>query len=100
MARPRNARSKKKANPAQEQGRPEVTDLLLGWKAGDSGKLPIGFGAPSTPEPAITGEVPILYAEDRHLVTIAPTGAGKGRGVIIPNLLRFEGSVIVIDPKG
>ena len=32
--------------------------------------------------------------------TIAPTGAGKGRGVIIPNLLRFEGSVIVIDPKG
>jgi type IV secretion system protein VirD4 len=33
-------------------------------------------------------------------VTIAPTGAGKGRGVIIPNLLRFEGSVIVIDPKG
>ena len=44
--------------------------------------------------------MPILYAEDRHLVTIAPTGAGKGRGVIIPNLLRFEGSVIVIDPKG
>jgi type IV secretion system protein VirD4 len=75
-------------------------DLLLGWQADDGRREPIGFAAPRAAEPIITGEVPLLYAEDRHLVTIAPTGAGKGRGVIIPNLLRFEGSVIVIDPKG
>lgn len=101
MTRARTTRSKKK--PVEASGaaaRPEVMDLLLGWKADDGGKLPMGFGAPRVAEPAIEGESPILYGEDRHLVTIAPTGAGKGRGVIIPNLLRFEGSVIVIDPKG
>lgn len=100
MARPRTTRSTRKPPVASEQGRPEVMDLLLGWKSDDNAKLPIGFGAPRAAEQAIAGEVPILYGEDRHLVTIAPTGAGKGRGVIIPNLLRFEGSVIVIDPKG
>ncbi|WP_405093548.1 type IV secretory system conjugative DNA transfer family protein [Micromonospora sp. NBC_01392] len=38
--------------------------------------------------------------DDSHLMTIAPTGAGKGRDVIIPNLLSYEGSVVVLDPKG
>jgi type IV secretion system protein VirD4 len=100
MARARSTSPKKKPAEAQGLARPEVMDLLLGWKSDDGKKDPIGFGAPRAPEAAIQGEVPILYGEDRHLVTIAPTGAGKGRGVIIPNLLRFEGSVIVIDPKG
>ncbi|MBI1252428.1 MAG: type IV secretion system DNA-binding domain-containing protein [Alphaproteobacteria bacterium] len=75
-------------------------DLLLGWNAGEAAREPVGFGAPrAMPAPA-AAEDPITYRDDRHLLTIAPTGAGKGRGVIIPNLLRFEGSVIVIDPKG
>lgn len=100
MARPKTTRSKKRPAAAPEQVRPEVTDILLGWKSGDNGKQTMGFGAPRLPEAMPEGEVPMLYGEDRHLVTIAPTGAGKGRGVIIPNLLRFEGSVIVIDPKG
>lgn len=100
MTRARTTRSRKKPSEASAAARPEVMDLLLGWKADDGGKLPMGFGAPRAAEPAVEGEAPILYGEDRHLVTIAPTGAGKGRSVIIPNLLRFEGSVIVIDPKG
>lgn len=105
MSRPRNARAKKRpvevqgAQPAAEKA-PEVMDLLLGWKAAEAARDPIGFSAPRVAVEAPPGESPILYGEDRHLVTIAPTGAGKGRGVIIPNLLRFEGSVIVIDPKG
>src|SRR5512147_874574 len=99
MSRPRNSGSKAKP-VASEQGRPEVMDLLLGWKAADRARSPIGFSAPSIIQDAPPGEAPILYGEDRHLLTIAPTGAGKGRGVIIPNLLRFEGSAIVIDPKG
>jgi type IV secretion system protein VirD4 len=100
MSRPRTTRARKKPVEAAAQGKPETMDLLLGWKSEDSGRGPMGFGAPKAQEAAIQGEIPILYGEDRHLVTIAPTGAGKGRGVIIPNLLRFEGSVIVIDPKG
>lgn len=43
---------------------------------------------------------PILYKGGGHLLTIAPTGAGKGVSAIIPALLQHQGSVIVIDPKG
>ena len=38
--------------------------------------------------------------DDRHLLTIAATGGGKGRTAIIPNLLLWKGSALVIDPKG
>jgi type IV secretion system protein VirD4 len=40
------------------------------------------------------------YTGDAHLITFAPTGAGKGVSVIIPTLLSYPGSMIVIDPKG
>ena len=43
---------------------------------------------------------PILMTGEGHLLTVAPTGAGKGTGCIIPALLRYEGPVVVIDPKG
>ena len=42
----------------------------------------------------------ISYKGDRHLLTVAPTRAGKGTTQIIPNLLTYEGSTLVIDPKG
>ena len=48
----------------------------------------------------VRGGVPIGVADDRHLITVAGSRAGKGRGVIIPNLLSYPGSMIVIDPKG
>jgi type IV secretory pathway TraG/TraD family ATPase VirD4 len=35
-----------------------------------------------------------------HMLTCAPTGAGKGVGCVIPNLLEYPGSAIVIDVKG
>ena len=38
--------------------------------------------------------------DDRHVVTIAGSRAGKSQTVIIPNLKRYRGSVVVIDPKG
>ena len=78
---------------------PGALDLLLGWRAAEAPRASIGFSPPRETE-LVADEQPILYGHDRHLLTIAPTGAGKGRGVIIPNLLRFEGSAIVIDPKG
>jgi type IV secretion system protein VirD4 len=36
----------------------------------------------------------------QHLVSIAPTRSGKGVSLIIPNLLTYRGSVLVVDPKG
>jgi type IV secretion system protein VirD4 len=43
-----------------------------------------------------------FYATDpeQHLITIAPTGAGKGVSCIIPTLLRYPGSCVVVDIKG
>lgn len=42
----------------------------------------------------------IRFNEKGHLLTFAPTGAGKGVGSIIPNLLTYPGSFVCIDPKG
>jgi type IV secretion system protein VirD4 len=39
-------------------------------------------------------------ADNRHLITVAGSRAGKGVSAILPNLLRYEGSVMVLDPKG
>lgn len=38
--------------------------------------------------------------DDRHHMLIAGSRAGKGRSVIINNLLHYRGSVLCIDPKG
>ncbi|AHB47709.1 conjugal transfer protein TraG [Hyphomicrobium nitrativorans NL23] len=38
--------------------------------------------------------------DDRHVVTVAGTRAGKSSTVLIPNLCRYPGSVLVLDPKG
>jgi len=35
-----------------------------------------------------------------HVMMVAPTRAGKGVGFVIPNLLSFAGSVVVLDVKG
>ncbi len=39
-------------------------------------------------------------SDDRHFITIATSRSGKGRSAVIPNLLTWPGSALVIDPKG
>lgn len=39
-------------------------------------------------------------ADNRHLLTIAGSRAGKGVSLIIPNLIHYKGSAVVVDPKG
>ena len=67
-------------------------DLPHAW-LGLSGRLWIGE--------ALDAEATTLgYTDDRHVALIAGTRGGKGAGVIVPNLCRWRGSCIVIDPKG
>ncbi len=76
--------------------------LLVGWSLESrQPRRPIGFTYGNPLKIPATGYLdPILLNGEGHLMTIAPTGAGKGTGCIIPALLRYPGPVIVIDPKG
>lgn len=42
----------------------------------------------------------LTYSGKRHCMVVAPQGAGKGVGFVIPNLICYPGSMLVIDPKG
>lgn len=43
---------------------------------------------------------PVGIDSDRHAITIAGSRAGKGAGLMIPNLRRWPHNALVIDPKG
>lgn len=42
----------------------------------------------------------LWYRGDGHTMIIAPPGSGKGQGFVLPNLLTYPGSMLVVDPKG
>lgn len=44
--------------------------------------------------------IPICTTPEHHTLIVARTRTGKGTRVIIPTLLRYSGSMVVIDPKG
>lgn len=64
-------------------GGPAGGGLLVGMTHGDNRGRPF-----------------VTYRQDKHLLTVAPTRSGKGVGCIVPNLLSYPGSVVVVDPKG
>jgi type IV secretion system protein VirD4 len=43
---------------------------------------------------------PVCSTPEHHTLIVARTRTGKGTRVIVPTLLRYGGSVFVIDPKG
>ena len=74
--------------------------LPLGW-ALDRAKHVVGFAChPPAAASAPDGDALLSDATESHAAIIAPTGAGKGRSVLIPWLLSYRGSTIVVDPKG
>lgn len=64
----------------------------------ERGKIVLGAAPTANPNGAETQLIAIR--DNRHLMTVAGSRAGKGTSVIIPNLLTYPGSVVVIDPKG
>src|SRR4051812_19728365 len=59
--------------------------VFLGWE-GTAHKPTLGFKSGPAHVPASQA---VSYAGDGHLLTVAPTGAGKGVGAIIPALLTY-----------
>lgn len=43
---------------------------------------------------------PVFTSPEAHTLIMAPTRTGKGTRIIQPSLLAYQGSMIVIDPKG
>jgi len=70
--------------------------LLLGWEdsppPGNSG---FARQAASSPQ----GGKAVVYDGDAPVITLAPTGSGKGRGALIPNALIHDGQLVAVDPK-
>ncbi len=75
--------------------------LLVGWSLEGAPRKPL-IGFTHTAREGVGSQFlePILHTGEGHLITVAPTGAGKGVGCIIPALLRYRGPLVVIDPKG
>ena len=68
-------------------------DLWLGWGSVEGD----GFGFAATMQSKCKRL--IRFGKDSHLITFAPTGSGKGTGAVIPNLLQYPGSAVVLDLK-
>jgi type IV secretion system protein VirD4 len=89
--------------PAARFADPELvrTDSLAAWKPG---KLFLGLlggrVTGSIPDHHIMGGHAVGVADNRHICTFAGSRSGKGRAVIVPNMLHYPGSVLATDPKG
>ena len=61
----------------------------------------VNFGKSSRPDiPADAPGAPVTSSPETHTLIVARTRAGKGTRVIVPTLLNYTGSMLVIDPKG
>ena len=75
----------------------DLAPMLKGRDAFAENGSSILLGGFEDPE---TSRVDFLHWDDvGHLLTVAPTRAGKAVTTIVPNLLRYRGSAVVIDPK-
>lgn len=75
-----------------------MSQLVWGWSQ-LALRPKIGF-APSIVSPAAVGRQLITDQGESHAIVFAPTGGGKGRNILIPNLLQWDGPMIAVDIKG
>jgi type IV secretion system protein VirD4 len=87
---------------------PDGTPTTHGSAYFGTAAIAAGHLAPAAPADAfVLGVIPnaprngdARFRQDGHILTCAPTGAGKGVGGVIPNLLDYPGSAFVLDFKG
>lgn len=92
------------APPDARFARPDVIRKSpdLAWQAG---KLFLGvidgeMKQDAQGRPCVAGGHAVGILDDRHMMTIAGSRAGKGRACILPNMLHYPGSVLATDTKG
>lgn len=75
-----------------------VWGVAMGFKFTDAGRYPYEPGGFFLGVDDYGREVGIR--SDRHLITVAGARSGKGAALIVPNLKRWPGACVVVDPKG
>ena len=61
----------------------------------------VHFGKSSHPDSApILPGIPVTSLPEAHTLIVSRTRGGKGTTVLVPTLLRYASSMLVIDPKG
>lgn len=79
----------------------DVSDAYGTAEWGEPTELALTGGVLVGRAPGSADARPLLrYDGGGHCLTLAPSRAGKGVGVIVPNLLTYSGSVLVTDLKG
>lgn len=83
-------------------GSARYADLRTDPPEGDTG---VFFGKSSHPDlggvpPADQPGAPVFSKPENHTLIVARTRTGKGTRIIVPTLLDYDGSAVVIDPKG
>lgn len=83
-------------------GSARYADLRTDPPEGDTG---VFFGKSSHPDlggvpPADQAGGPVFSKPENHTLIVARTRTGKGTRIIVPTLLDYDGSAVVIDPKG
>lgn len=73
--------------------------LILGWPDATENTSRIGFRPAAKLQRKTDAPVRANNGES-HWLCAAPTGAGKTRGFVIPQLLDYPGSAVVVDVKG
>lgn len=76
-----------------------MSKLILGWQD-STPRRSAGFQAWPQGEARCAARNLIEDDSEAHVLVTGPTGAGKGRSLIIPNLLQWKSSAIVVDVKG
>jgi type IV secretory pathway TraG/TraD family ATPase VirD4 len=74
------------------------SDMLAARRARQKADVPRGFALGRAFDAPRRADPRLFY--QGHVLTVAPTGKGKGVGAVIPNLLAYEGSAVVLDIKG
>lgn len=75
------------------------------WMTADDVRASPTFSAAATAPGLLIGHdpaggAPIYYSGHESLITIGGPGSGKSQSQVIPNLLTFPGSAVVLDVKG
>ena len=85
-------------------GRTETAMSPSPRHGGSPRRMPAGFSIPggrgtSCSAGMLAGRY-LGVSDDRHILTVSGSRAGKGVSLVTPNLLFWPGSVLAIDPKG